>query len=115
MFNWKQFAIVVLLVAAAWQMHRMRKSQTDIKETPSNLLFSETYLEAKAKFRDLAPKAGATLHHLKYFTKEKEEYVIDIAVLHGKGDGGDGTSSRKKLVLHISGTHGVEGHAGSAI
>ena len=65
--------------------------------------FSETYSEARTKFRTLAAKAGAQLHTIAILG---EDYTTDIAVLEG---------SRPGLVVHTSGVHGIEGYAGSAI
>lgn len=65
--------------------------------------FSETYMEARTKFRILAAKAGAQLYKIDIIG---EEYTTDIAVVEGSQPG---------LVVHMSGVHGIEGYAGSAI
>jgi hypothetical protein len=68
-------------------------------------VFSDTYQEARAKFRDAAHGiAGCELHSLS--VQEKDNYTIDIAVLPGNLPG---------LTVHTSGVHGVEGYAGSAV
>lgn len=64
--------------------------------------FSETYEEARSKFRAAAETAGADLHALGVVSN----YTTDVAVLKGSLPG---------LVVHSSGVHGVEGFAGSAI
>lgn len=69
-------------------------------------LFSETYYHARAHFRDQAQQAGATLFKRPLEGLEHLGVSIDFAVLDGAKD---------RVVLHISGTHGVEGFAGSAI
>lgn len=75
-------------------------------------VFSETYAEAREKFRQAATGVGAELHALQVkVPKEKSlsseyQYTIDVAILKGKGPG---------LVVHTSGVHGVEGYAGSPI
>ena len=65
--------------------------------------FSETYFQARYLFRHFAKRAGADemvqLHI-------DESHTIDLAVFRG---------SPKKLLLHISGTHGSEGFVGSAV
>lgn len=69
--------------------------------------FSESYWEARAKFRHSARKAamaGVTLHSLSVL--EGHDYTIDIAVVAGTEEG---------CVVHTSGVHGVEGYAGSAV
>ncbi len=80
----------------------------DINPTANNRFFTETYKEARQKFQTAANAVGAELTELKFTTPKQEEYAIDVAVLKGKQD-------KRKVVLHISGTHGVEGHSGSAI
>ena len=66
--------------------------------------FSETYFEAREKFRQGARVAGAALHTLPVMPGD--DFTIDIAILEGSGPG---------LVVHTSGVHGVEGFTGSAI
>lgn len=68
--------------------------------------FSETYLEARSKFRHAAEHAGAELFALDI----AQNYTIDIAYLKGEREGG-----MDDLVVHTSGVHGVEGYAGSAV
>ena len=65
-------------------------------------VFSDTYQEARALFRQAAVDAGCELHALQVY----ENYTIDIAVLTGTLPG---------LTVHASGVHGVEGYAGSAV
>jgi hypothetical protein len=65
-------------------------------------VFSDTYQEARALFRQAAVGAGCELHALTVH----ENYTIDIAVLPGTLPG---------LTVHTSGVHGVEGYAGSAV
>jgi len=66
--------------------------------------FSKSYEEARSRFRDAAEGAGAALTSLAL--DESKFYTMDIAVVRGLQPG---------LVVHVSGTHGVEGYAGSAI
>lgn len=68
--------------------------------------FAETYYQARAQFRARAKAANADLVTLSLEHLVHLELTIDVAVLEG---------SKKRVVLHISGTHGVEGFAGSAI
>lgn len=69
---------------------------------PTICYFSESYWEARAKFRRVAAAGNASLHALEV----APGYYMDIAVLQGSGKG---------LVVHTSGVHGVEGYAGSGI
>ena len=66
-------------------------------------VFSDTYYQARDKFRQAADKANAELHA---FPVNGNEYTMDIAVMKGTLPG---------TVVHTSGYHGVEGYAGSAI
>eukprot|EP00928_Gymnodinium_smaydae_P055523 TRINITY_DN3903_c0_g1_i1.p1 TRINITY_DN3903_c0_g1~~TRINITY_DN3903_c0_g1_i1.p1 ORF type:complete len:433 (+),score=73.26 TRINITY_DN3903_c0_g1_i1:65-1300(+) len=68
--------------------------------------FSETYEEARKKFRAAAAAVKAELHALEVTADASGKYFMDIAVLRGRGKG---------LVVVSSGTHGVEGYAGSAV
>jgi hypothetical protein len=65
--------------------------------------FSETYLEARTKFRQAATDQGAQLFQLAIY----KNYTTDIAYLPNQNS--------KDLVVHTSGVHGIEGYAGSAI
>jgi hypothetical protein len=72
--------------------------------------FSPTYAVARDKFRAAASGAGADLHVYDYDRSsgiEEERLSIDVACLGS-------ATSRHKLVV-ISGTHGAEGYAGSAL
>eukprot|EP00928_Gymnodinium_smaydae_P055524 TRINITY_DN3903_c0_g1_i2.p1 TRINITY_DN3903_c0_g1~~TRINITY_DN3903_c0_g1_i2.p1 ORF type:complete len:436 (+),score=77.14 TRINITY_DN3903_c0_g1_i2:80-1309(+) len=68
--------------------------------------FSESYAEAREKFRKAAAVVKAELHALEVTADASGKYIMDIAVLRGRGKG---------LVVVSSGTHGVEGYAGSAV
>ncbi|RQM16481.1 hypothetical protein DD237_002503 [Peronospora effusa] len=65
--------------------------------------FSDSYYTARSLFRTRARAAGAKLFSLPL---EHLDLTVDVAVLVG---------SSERVLLHISGTHGVEGFAGSAI
>lgn len=65
-------------------------------------MYSESYAEAKDKFREAALAAGAEYEELQVV----EDLVTGVAVLAGDPKG---------ILVHVSGTHGVEGHAGSAV
>jgi Protein of unknown function (DUF2817) len=71
--------------------------------------FSPDYFTARDRFRKAAAKAGGRLEALSLEAKgpAKEGLTIDIAWL--------GPGAPKRLLLHSSGLHGVEGFAGSAI
>ena len=68
-------------------------TSTTVEVEASLCAFSESYLEARDKFRHSAKAAGAELHALQVLG---EDYTIDIALLKGKGEG---------LVVHSSGVN----------
>lgn len=82
----------------------MSSASSSSGPTPE-LCFSESYEEARNKFR-AAAKDVAELHELLVFEDALGKYIMDIAVVQGSGRG---------LIAISSGTHGVEGYAGSAI
>jgi Protein of unknown function (DUF2817) len=81
-------------------------------------VFSDTYKEARQRFRNAVQALGTnvTLESLTVVPQSSasasnedvnhSSYTMDVAVIPGSCPG---------LVVHISGTHGVEGYAGSAI
>lgn len=70
--------------------------------------FSLTYEECRKKFLEAAEAAGAERieHHL-ICQADGVDYFMDTAFFPGKIEG--------RLLVHSSGTHGVEGYTGSAI
>jgi Protein of unknown function (DUF2817) len=76
---------------------------------PLDFYFSPNYFTARDRFRRGAAKAGARLDVLAIGAKGPagEDLTIDIAWF--------GSNAPKRLLLHSSGLHGVEGFAGSAI
>ncbi|KAG3121362.1 hypothetical protein PI124_g5871 [Phytophthora idaei] len=68
--------------------------------------YSDSYYQARALFRSRAKAAGAKLFSLPLEHLKSLDLTVDVAVLEG---------SSERVLLHISGTHGVEGFAGSAI
>ncbi|HEX5000586.1 MAG TPA: DUF2817 domain-containing protein [Terriglobia bacterium] len=71
--------------------------------------FSADYLEARERFRDLSARAGARLDVLELSARgpSGEDLSIDIASV--------GPPAARRILLHSSGMHGVEGFAGSAV
>lgn len=71
--------------------------------------FPENFRQASRRFRSAARAAGARLKRLETGGRGPggEKLAIDIAVL--------GNRDAKRVLLHSSGVHGVEGFAGSAI
>mmetsp|Transcript_14835 Transcript_14835/g.40977 ORF Transcript_14835/g.40977 Transcript_14835/m.40977 type:complete len:467 (-) Transcript_14835:53-1453(-) len=80
------------------------QSTTTSYSIPACQVFSESYEQARSVFRAQAKSLGLPTWSLPIVPQD--DYTTDIAVLPGDQDG---------LVIHTSGTHGVEGYAGSAI
>ena len=79
---------------------------------PEACFFSENYLGARARFREHAARAGASLEVLRLSESPNLDLTIDVAVLPAAA----GTAVADGPVLvHMSGTHGVEAYAGSAV
>jgi hypothetical protein len=72
-------------------------------------LYHNSYVEARTRFREAAGAAGAELITLELDARgpDGEGLAVDIAWF--------GASHPKRVFVHSSGTHGVEGFAGSAI
>ena len=74
--------------------------------------FAENYVSARANFREAASGAGAGLHVLRI--SDAPDLTIDVAVLDDDDEGAARGPLRPTLV-HLTGVHGVEGYAGSAV
>jgi hypothetical protein len=77
--------------------------------TPSDKFFSPDYFTARGRFSEAAVRAGARIETLPLDAKGPggETLGIDIAWF--------GAAKPRRVLLHSSGLHGVEGFAGSAI
>lgn len=75
-------------------------------ETQPECFFKDTYDESRAEFLRLAKLRNAEISSYPLGEGELQDYTIDFALFPGKSD---------SLVIQISGTHGTEGFAGSAI
>eukprot|EP00759_Apiculatamorpha_spiralis_P054633 PhF_6_TR6990/c2_g1_i2/m.10366 len=101
------------LIAAAYLLYRLYRSRANyIRQrdvTNDTTFFSQSYLQARERFRAAAKAAGAELTSLAVCTDAITGLALttEVAVLKG--------TNPKKLFVHISGTHGAEGYAGSAI
>lgn len=96
--------VVGLVVGGVQWLAQEDAGACDSHECPECCFFSETLEEAQAKFRHLAGAVpGMALHRLPVGNTGLD---MDVAVLPGRND---------TLYVHVSGVHGVEGHAGSAV
>ena len=82
---------------------------SEVKKMNTTDHFSSSYAEARQKFLEAAVAAGAGIESLKNPATgpEGEELFTDLALL--------GSRDSKTVLVLISGTHGVEGFAGSAV
>lgn len=71
--------------------------------------FSASYAEARQRFLDAAEQAGARLTRLPLRATGPEGLPLSIDIARF------GSRTPRKLLIHSSGIHGVEGFAGSAI
>lgn len=70
--------------------------------------FSQTYFDARMKFRDASLAIdGATRSSHTVLEEDNVAYTMDVTVIPGE--------LTDSLLVHVSGTHGVEGFIGSAI
>ena len=77
---------------------------------PATCFFSDNYHEARARFREAALHANATLHRLDVSTPPHMDLTIDVAVLQDADAAIDAPT-----LVHMSGAHGVETYPGSAV
>ena len=72
--------------------------------------FSDTYVEARDKFLSISSTIeNAKVYNLSIYELEDGNYLYtDITIINSD-------SNSEHLMISISGTHGVEGHCGSAI
>ena len=83
----------------------------DVEERPSiaSIYFSKDYQTAREKFRTASQRAGALLEQIEHPTPGPDGQLLytDLALL--------GDPEAENFLVLISGTHGVEGFAGSAL
>jgi hypothetical protein len=75
---------------------------------PTNEFFSENYAHARTKFLSAAQDAGAAMRAYEHSSQrgpDGERLSIDVGII--------GPPDASRGLLLISGTHGVEGFAGS--
>ncbi|KAF8295044.1 putative Protein of unknown function (DUF2817) [Trypanosoma cruzi] len=75
--------------------------------TCPEVFFSQSYHAARMKFRDAAKEAKAEWKQHTVLQEDGFEYSVDTAFVRGK--------KAKNLLIHMSGTRGVDGFTGSAV
>jgi hypothetical protein len=102
-------SVIALFVALYVQYENDFAPFDAIYPTESNPIieqhFSDSYHTARALFRQRAKAVEAELYGLPLGVPDMD-LTIDVAVIKG---------SNKGVLIHVSGTHGVEGFAGSAV
>jgi len=107
------FAVIIAMVVY-WARDESCSSDPDVSFQIHNRntvvdtchVFSDDFATAQHRFIEIASRASSPceLFHLPVIPDSS--YTMDICLIRGKLPG---------LVVHISGTHGVEGYSGSAI
>ena len=75
-----------------------------IRNISGECFFRDNYNDARELFLKSAKDAGAEL----MFLRVVDDLGTDVAVLRGTGES-------KRFLIHLSGIHGAEGYAGSAV
>ncbi len=102
-----RIAVAIIFVGGIWSACRNPRSEVKIENAADH--FSTSYGEARQKFLAAGAAARADIVSLKNPAAgpESEELFTDLALL--------GPRDSKSVLVLISGTHGVEGFAGSAV
>lgn len=105
---------LLVLLFAVWL--RLSEGPGECPHDPEACFFSDSYDNARARFQKAAKDAGAELHSLPLGARTPG-LTVDVAVLgaNSKGYAKGAPLPDAPTMVHISGTHGVEGHVGSAI
>jgi Protein of unknown function (DUF2817) len=95
--------------AIAWLVdHYIYEKPAEVDMKVSEKFFSPDYFMARRRFREMAASAGGRMETIPLDAKgpNGEDLGIDIAWF--------GAANPRRVLLHSSGLHGVEGFAGSA-
>lgn len=112
---WRSALVAVAAVAAYALGQHYFEGPGMCPHDPAACFFSDTYLAARMAFREAAKRVGAELHVLR--VSETPDLTIDVAVLQGATPSkrSEAPPDGPPTLIHMSGTHGVEAHAGSAV
>ena len=105
---WKSVGFLVFVAIGGGAVYTFRETATPV-DSMSISYFSLDYSTARSRFREKVENAGGQLTALDLDVKGpgEENLAIDI--------GWFGSEQPRRVLLHSSGLHGVEGFAGSAI
>jgi hypothetical protein len=115
-------AVVVLLSAVLWDVLPRADLPCDVSRSDCPQ-FSESYFHARQAFRSAATAAGALQESLLVYTDPATglDYTMDVAILPASSSPSSNeafptpAATNVPLLMHLSGVHGVEGFAGSAV
>jgi hypothetical protein len=104
-------ALLTIIYSSLTWLDRFEPCSTDFNfsarqpkaDLPLECFFSLTYEQARQKFLSEVHAAGASVET--FSLPVIDDYVTDVAIFRGNNE---------KFLVHISGTHGPEGFAGSA-
>ena len=113
---------VAILSVVLWDVYPHTELPCDPLK-PDCPPFSETYFHARQAFRNAAASAGAAQESLLVYTDPASglDYTMDVAILSASSSDSPSEAGAKSpptetpLLMHMSGVHGVEGFAGSAV
>eukprot|EP01084_Bolivina_argentea_P296021 509769_1 len=107
----KNFITMVLIVMMAWKYrNKLKKGACDVNDTQcADEYFTSSYQEARLKFLKYSANiAAANTYNIPIYTQGDETLYTDITILNEN-------SKSNRLIIHLSGVHGVEGFTGSGI
>mmetsp|Transcript_6798 Transcript_6798/g.8977 ORF Transcript_6798/g.8977 Transcript_6798/m.8977 type:complete len:427 (-) Transcript_6798:191-1471(-) len=99
----------ILAIASAALVYRLQPYfDKDIRKAwdYAERCFSSDYYDARALFRMYASSLNLEMHSIPLDIPDHDDLTIDVAIYRG---------NEKNVLIHMSGTHGVEGFAGSAV
>ena len=105
---------VVFTLASAssieWLLHRyVYEKPAEVHMELSEQFFSPDYFTARSRFRQMTTSAGGRLETVPLDARGPNGEALDIDIAWF------GAANPRRVLLHSSGLHGVEGFAGSAI
>jgi hypothetical protein len=105
----QRFKLALAVAAVAVYVSLPAEGPGTCPHHPESCYFSDGYEAARARFRQSAAKVtGARLHTL--VIDERADLTVDVAIISPAEP-----STAPPTLLHVSGTHGVEAYAGSAV
>ena len=115
MISLAKFATFIVIIAVGYQFylrnnvynHRCNLNDPGCPDR----FFSSSYYEARHKFLLHAKLAQAELHSFQVIPNS--DLTMDVAIINLPTS--ETETAKQEYLIHLSGVHGVEGYAGSAI